>query len=87
LLEVIMALLAGRKPNIPAHSVCFECKVTHAGCSALFIELSQVTTGPPPALGPRDIAGELMGTGSAGPAGGLGFPDVPRLPPSAAAPA
>src|SRR5271166_6665302 len=26
LLEVITALLAGRKPNIPAHSVCFECK-------------------------------------------------------------
>ena len=26
LLEVITALLAGRKPDIPAHSVCFECK-------------------------------------------------------------
>ena len=26
LLEVISALLVGRKPNIPAHSVCFECK-------------------------------------------------------------
>ena len=26
LLEVITALLIGRKPNIPAHSVCFECK-------------------------------------------------------------
>jgi sulfhydrogenase subunit delta len=26
LLEVITALLAGRKPNIPALSVCFECK-------------------------------------------------------------
>src|SRR6266496_2649211 len=26
LLEVITALLVGRKPNIPAHSVCFECK-------------------------------------------------------------
>jgi coenzyme F420-reducing hydrogenase gamma subunit len=26
LLEVITALLAGRRPNIPAHSVCFECK-------------------------------------------------------------
>ena len=123
LLEVITALLVGRKPNIPAHSVCFECKqrgnvcvvvahgtpclgpVTHAGCGALcpahhrgcygcfgpmetpnaaaqvgllraagldeadvqrafrtfnagapaFIELSQVTAGPPPGLGPRDI--------------------------------
>src|ERR1700758_5356662 len=26
LLEVLTALLVGRKPNIPAHSVCFECK-------------------------------------------------------------
>jgi coenzyme F420-reducing hydrogenase gamma subunit len=26
LLELISALLAGRKPQIPAHSVCFECK-------------------------------------------------------------
>jgi len=26
LLEVIGALLAGRKPNLPAHSVCLECK-------------------------------------------------------------
>jgi coenzyme F420-reducing hydrogenase gamma subunit len=130
LLEVITALLAGRKPNIPAHSVCFECKqrgnvcvvvahgtpclgpVTHAGCGALcpahhrgcygcfgpmetpnagaqvgllratgmteadvlrafrtfntgapaFIELSQVTAGPPPALGPR-VSREDKSTG------------------------
>ena len=26
LLEVISAILAGRKPNIPTHSVCMECK-------------------------------------------------------------
>ncbi len=26
LLELITALLAGRKPQIPAHSVCYECK-------------------------------------------------------------
>ncbi|MGW3472152.1 NADH-quinone oxidoreductase subunit B family protein [Saccharopolyspora sp. NPDC000995] len=26
LIEVIMAFLAGRTPNVPAHSVCFECK-------------------------------------------------------------
>lgn len=124
LLEVITALLVGRKPNIPAHSVCFECKqrgnvcvvvahgtpclgpVTHAGCGALcpahqrgcygcfgpmetpnagaqagllratgmgeadvvrayqtfnaaapvFIELSRVTAGPPPAAGPSDVS-------------------------------
>jgi sulfhydrogenase subunit delta len=53
LLEVISALLVGRKPNISSHSVCFECKrrgnvcvvvasgtpclgpVTHDGCGAL----------------------------------------------------
>jgi coenzyme F420-reducing hydrogenase gamma subunit len=126
LLEVITALLVGRKPNIPAHSVCFECKqrhnvcvvvahgtpclgpVTHAGCGALcpayhrgcygcfgpmetpnaaaqagllratgmseadvarayrtfntgapaFVELSRVTVGPPPAVGPRDVERE-----------------------------
>jgi sulfhydrogenase subunit delta len=124
LLEVITALLIGRKPNIPAHSVCFECKqrhnvcvvvahgtpclgpVTHAGCGALcpahqrgcygcfgpmespnaaaqagllratgmseddvvrayrtfnasaFIELSQVTVGPPPGAGPHDVPRE-----------------------------
>ena len=129
LLEVITALLVGRKPNIPAHSVCFECKqrgnvcvvvahgtpclgpVTQAGCGALcpahqrgcygcfgpmetpnaaaqvgllraagmdeadvrrafrtfnagapaFIELSQVTAGPPPGLGPRDLPEGLLG--------------------------
>jgi coenzyme F420-reducing hydrogenase gamma subunit len=127
LLEVITALLVGRKPNLPAHSVCFECKqrhnvcvvvahgtpclgpVTHAGCGALcpahhrgcygcfgpmetpnaaaqagllratgmseadivrayrtfntgapaFIELSQVTVGPPPAAGPRDVDNDV----------------------------
>jgi coenzyme F420-reducing hydrogenase gamma subunit len=124
LLEVITALLVGREPTIPAHSVCFECKqrhhvcvvvahgtpclgpVTRAGCGALcpahqrgcygcfgpipapnaaaeagllratgmseddvrrayrtfnataFVELSQVTVGPPPAAGPGDRPGE-----------------------------
>ena len=32
LLEVIDALLVGRKPNLPAHSVCFECKRRHNVC-------------------------------------------------------
>jgi coenzyme F420-reducing hydrogenase gamma subunit len=32
LLEVLGALLVGRKPNIPAHSVCFECKQRHNVC-------------------------------------------------------
>ncbi|MFI1991511.1 oxidoreductase [Actinoplanes sp. NPDC020271] len=32
LLEVITAVLAGRKPALPAHSVCFECKRRNTVC-------------------------------------------------------
>jgi sulfhydrogenase subunit delta len=32
LLELITALLAGRKPQIPAHSVCYDCKLRGAAC-------------------------------------------------------
>jgi coenzyme F420-reducing hydrogenase gamma subunit len=32
LLELVTALLAGRKPNLPAHSVCQECKLRGASC-------------------------------------------------------
>ena len=32
LLEVIGAFLAGRTPEIPSHSVCFECKQKHNTC-------------------------------------------------------
>jgi len=32
LLEVVGALLAGRRPNIPKHSVCVECKSAGATC-------------------------------------------------------
>ncbi len=32
LLEVIGAFLAGRKPNVPAHSVCVECKMRGNPC-------------------------------------------------------
>ncbi len=32
LLEVISAFLNGRKPNIPAHSVCVECKIRGTVC-------------------------------------------------------
>jgi coenzyme F420-reducing hydrogenase gamma subunit len=35
LLGLITALLAGRKPTIPAHSVCFECKQRHNVCVAV----------------------------------------------------
>jgi coenzyme F420-reducing hydrogenase gamma subunit len=32
LLEVVSAFLAGRKPNVPAHSVCVECKLSGRVC-------------------------------------------------------
>ena len=32
LVELISALLAGRKPHIPAHSVCYECKLRSNTC-------------------------------------------------------
>ncbi len=32
LLEVVSAFLIGRKPNIPAHSVCLECKLRGTVC-------------------------------------------------------
>ncbi|MGZ4139022.1 MAG: NADH-quinone oxidoreductase subunit B family protein [Actinomycetota bacterium] len=32
LVEVISAFLAGRKPNVPAHSVCVECKMAGNVC-------------------------------------------------------
>jgi sulfhydrogenase subunit delta len=49
LIEVISALLAGRKPNIPAYSVCLECKRREAVCVA-------VAQGQP-CLGPATQAG------------------------------
>jgi coenzyme F420-reducing hydrogenase gamma subunit len=35
LLEVLRAFLAGRRPNLPAHSVCIECKLAGRICVAL----------------------------------------------------
>ena len=32
LLELLTALLAGRKPQIPAHSVCYDCKLRGTSC-------------------------------------------------------
>ena len=49
LLEVITALLVGRKPNIPAHSVCFECKQRNNVCV--------VVAHGQPCLGPVTRAG------------------------------
>ncbi|WP_046729460.1 oxidoreductase [Streptomyces humi] len=49
LLEVITAYLAGRKPRIPSHSVCFECKRRGTTC----ITVAHGT----PCLGPVTHAG------------------------------
>lgn len=49
LLEVISALLAGRRPSTPAHSVCLECKLTGNVC----VMVAHAT----PCLGPATHAG------------------------------
>lgn len=49
LLELLSATLAGRKPNIPTHSVCIECKRSGNVCIAV--------AGGVPCLGPVTQAG------------------------------
>jgi sulfhydrogenase subunit delta len=49
LLEVIAALLAGRRPNVPGHSVCMECKRAGRVC----VTVAHGT----PCLGPMTQAG------------------------------
>jgi len=49
LLEVITAFLAGRRPQVPAHSVCVECKLAGQVC----VMVAQGT----PCLGPVTQAG------------------------------
>lgn len=49
LLELISAVLTGRKPNIPTHSVCIECKRQGIACV--------LVSGGQPCLGPITQAG------------------------------
>jgi coenzyme F420-reducing hydrogenase gamma subunit len=49
LLELITAVLVGRKPNIPAHSVCIECKRMGIPC--------RLVSGGKPCMGPITQAG------------------------------
>ncbi|MCS6912138.1 MAG: oxidoreductase [Myxococcales bacterium] len=49
LLEVVSAFLAGRRPTVPAHSVCVECKLAGTVC----VMVAQGT----PCLGPVTHAG------------------------------
>ena len=49
LLELLTALLAGRKPQIPSHSVCYDCKLSGTSCV--------MVSGGTPCLGPVTQAG------------------------------
>jgi coenzyme F420-reducing hydrogenase gamma subunit len=49
LLELLTALLAGRRPNLPLHSVCQECKLRGTACV--------LVSGGTPCLGPVTQAG------------------------------
>jgi sulfhydrogenase subunit delta len=49
LLNLVGALLAGRRPDLPAHSVCFDCKLRGTTCLLI--------TGAAPCLGPVTRAG------------------------------
>ncbi len=73
LLEVITALLVGRKPNIPAHSVCFECKQRGNVCV--------VVAHGTPCLGPVTHAGcgALCPAHNRGCYGCFGPMDTPNL--------
>jgi coenzyme F420-reducing hydrogenase gamma subunit len=44
LLEVVSALLFGRKPSVPTYSVCLECKMQGTAC--LMVSKSQICLGP-----------------------------------------
>ena len=76
LLELLTALLAGRKPQIPAHSVCFDCKLRGTAC----VMVAQGT----PCLGPVTQAGcgaicPAFGRGCYGCFGPLARPNLPAL--------
>jgi coenzyme F420-reducing hydrogenase gamma subunit len=76
LLELITALLAGRKPRIPEHSVCHDCKLRGTSCV-------MVTHGTP-CLGPVTQAGcgaicPAFGRGCYGCFGPVANPNLPAL--------
>ena len=76
LLEVLIATIQGRPPNVPAHSVCHECKARGTTCVA-------VADGTP-CLGPVTHAGcgalcPAIGRGCYGCFGPMESPNVPAL--------
>jgi sulfhydrogenase subunit delta len=76
LLELLTALLAGRKPGIPSHSVCHECKLRGTAC----VMVAHGT----PCLGPVTQAGcgaicPAFGRGCYGCFGPMATPNVAAL--------
>jgi sulfhydrogenase subunit delta len=76
LLELLTALLAGRKPQIPAHSVCYDCKLRGTSC----VMVAHGT----PCLGPVTQAGcgaicPAFGRGCYGCFGPVTAPNVTAL--------
>jgi sulfhydrogenase subunit delta len=75
LLELLTALLAGRKPQIPSHSVCYECKLRGTSC---------IMVRGTPCLGPVTQAGcgaicPAYGRGCYGCFGPVANPNLPAL--------
>jgi len=78
LLELLSALLAGRQPRIPGHSVCYECKLRGTAC----IMVARGT----PCLGPVTQAGcgaicPAFGRGCYGCFGPMSTPNTAALVP------
>jgi sulfhydrogenase subunit delta len=76
LLELLTALLAGRKPQIPPHSVCYDCKLRGTAC----VMVARGT----PCLGPVTQAGcgaicPAFGRGCYGCFGPVATPNLPAL--------
>jgi coenzyme F420-reducing hydrogenase gamma subunit len=76
LLNTLTALLAGRKPDLPLHSVCFECKARGTPCL--------LVAGGTPCLGPVTAAGcgalcPAYGRGCFGCFGPAASPNTPAL--------
>jgi len=74
LLETALAFLAGRKPNIPTHALCLECKMAQVACVTV--------AGGVPCLGPVTQAGcgVICPSHNRGCFGCFGPQDTPNMP-------
>ena len=59
LLELVSALLTGRKPNVPTHSVCIECK--RRGLSCVLVSQGKPCLGPITQVGCGAVSGVRSG--------------------------